>query len=165
MRLAALSSALSQVASGATSPSQAVADGPASPTRRISALTSLSLHLERSTNIDKRFIVGARMSALQASKISSGEVFQPTKLASRRPLAEQYPASRACDKPSGEKLLVNWLCRNEAASAPRAAITPQCVKTTEPSRVCSLVMCRLSSAPMKRLRTGLTRHCASLCRL
>ena len=62
---------------------------------RTSALASLSLHFARSTNIDRRFSVGASRSALQASRISSAPRCQTTKLACSRPLAEQKPASRA----------------------------------------------------------------------
>ena len=48
-----------------------------------------SLHLARSTNIDRRFSVAGSRSALQASRISSSAPRQTTKLASRRPLGEQ----------------------------------------------------------------------------
>ena len=61
-----------------------------------SALASLSLHLARSTNIDRRFSVGrAAGRREQASRISSAPRCQTMKLACRRPLAEQKPARRA----------------------------------------------------------------------
>ena len=65
--------------------------------RRNSALASLSLHLARITNIDKRFKVAASTLAEHASSNSSGPARHTRKLACKRPLAEQKPASRSCD--------------------------------------------------------------------
>jgi hypothetical protein len=65
------------------------------------------LHFARSTNIDSRFKVDASTLAWQASSTSSGKAFQITKLASMRPLAEQYPASRAWFRPRPTTSCVN----------------------------------------------------------
>ena len=69
---------------------------PATPNSAISALASLSLHLARSTNIDRRFSVArehARPGRRAGTRRRRGA--RSTKLACRRPLAEQKPASRA----------------------------------------------------------------------
>ena len=65
------------------------ASPPTTPYSGTSALASDSLHLARSTNIDSRFSVCGSRSALQASSTSAGPRCHSTKLASRRPLAEQ----------------------------------------------------------------------------
>ena len=63
--------------------------GNATPHSAISPDASVSLHLERITNMARRLSVGASRSALQASRISSAAVRHITKLASSRPLGEQ----------------------------------------------------------------------------
>ena len=65
------------------------AASPASPRNSKAAVASLNLTLARKTNIDRRFKVGAKMSAETTSAKSSGARRTPTKLASSRPLGEQ----------------------------------------------------------------------------
>ena len=96
IRSAPLTTARLHTSPAASPPSAARAVSPASPHSGISTLASLSLTLERSTNIDSRFSNARSKSAVQASRISSSPRLQMTKLASNRPFGEQYPASRAC---------------------------------------------------------------------
>jgi hypothetical protein len=65
------------------------------------------LHFARRTNIDRRFKVAARTLTGHASRISSGPPDQMTKLACRRPFAEQNPASRAAAGPIVSTSLVS----------------------------------------------------------
>ena len=73
----------------AVSPSSAAADSPTAPRSGSSALASLSLQRARITNIDSRFKVAGSTLAWQANSSSSAAGFHITKLARRRPLAEQ----------------------------------------------------------------------------
>ncbi|MFO0004908.1 MAG: hypothetical protein ACK559_27635 [bacterium] len=68
---------------------QRSATGPLRPYRAKTPSPDVSLHLARSTNMDKRLSVGASKSALQARASCSGPARQAVKVASRRPLAEQ----------------------------------------------------------------------------
>ena len=108
------------------SPSGAVAAVAGQPQSRTSALASLSLHCARSTNIDRRFSVGASTLAEQASRNSSSR-----RLARPRswPAGGPWPSRsrRAGPRPgrASRTSLVSWPCRKLAASAPRARITPR----------------------------------------
>ena len=106
---------------GAPAPSQAVAAVPGQArTARSDALASLSLHLARSTNIDRRLSVAGSTSALQASSTRRRRHARRTKLASSRPLARaiagqaRAAARRGAARPASAGRAGSWRHRRPA---------------------------------------------------
>ncbi|MCY1525129.1 hypothetical protein D9M68_600990 [compost metagenome] len=116
---------------------------PATPCSTNCSVASVSLTLARSTYIDRRLSVAARMSRLHTSRMSSGCGRMPMKLAITRPLAVQSAARRASVAPSREKSCVSWPCKKLAASGPSARITPRWGRVLTPLRT-TVVIAELS---------------------